>query len=54
MAGIGQPIHGTVLVQFVVLLLTIAGLWTGRQLSRAEGGVFALSEPLRWILNLLG
>ncbi len=32
----------------------VAALWSGRKLSRAEGGLFALSEILRWILGLLG
>jgi cation:H+ antiporter len=32
----------------------VAALWTGRQLSRPEGGLFALSEVGRWVLGLLG
>ena len=30
----------------------VAALWTGRQLSRPEGGLFALSEVGRWVLGL--
>ncbi|WP_135852659.1 calcium/sodium antiporter [Halorussus salinus] len=38
----------------VVVGVFVAALWSGRRLSRAEGGLFALSEILRWILGLLG
>jgi cation:H+ antiporter len=38
----------------VVSVVMVAALWTGRQLSRAEGGLFALSEVVRWVLGLLG
>jgi cation:H+ antiporter len=30
----------------------VAALWTGRQLSRVEGGVFVVSEVVRWLLGL--
>jgi len=38
----------------VVSVVMVAALWTGRQLSRPEGGLFALSEAIRWVLGLLG
>jgi cation:H+ antiporter len=38
----------------VVSAVMVAALWTGRQLSRPEGGLFALSEVARWVLGLLG
>jgi len=37
-----------------VSLLVVAALWTGRRLSRVEGGLFAGSELGRWALGLLG
>jgi len=37
-----------------ISLAMVAALWTGRQLSRPEGGLFALSEIVRWVLGLLG
>jgi cation:H+ antiporter len=38
----------------VVAVVMVAALWTGRQLSRPEGAVFAASEVGRWVLGLLG
>jgi len=38
----------------VTSVVMVAALWTGRTLSRAEGGLFALSEAVRWVLGLLG
>ncbi|UPW00468.1 calcium/sodium antiporter [Halorussus gelatinilyticus] len=38
----------------VLVVVMVAALWSGRKLSRAEGGLFALSEILRWILGLSG
>ena len=38
----------------VVQLVVVAALWTGRRLSRVEGGLFAGSELARWALGLLG
>ena len=37
-----------------VVLVMVAALWTGRRLSRWEGGLFAASEVGRWVLGLLG
>ncbi|MFD1598898.1 calcium/sodium antiporter [Halobellus rarus] len=37
----------------VVTVVMVAALWSGRKLSRLEGGVFALSEVVRWALGLL-
>ncbi|UPV74437.1 calcium/sodium antiporter [Halorussus limi] len=38
----------------VVVVVMVAALWSGRRLSRAEGGLFALSEAVRWALGLAG
>lgn len=48
-----------VLLESVVWLIAVsvvmvAALWTGRQLSRLEGALFAASEVGRWVLGLLG
>lgn len=45
---------GTMIWLTAIVFLVVAALWTGRRLSRAEGGVLALSELLRWVLNLIG
>ncbi|RYJ19448.1 calcium/sodium antiporter [Halogeometricum borinquense] len=37
-----------------VSVAVVAALWTGRRLSRAEGGLFAGSEVIRWVVGLLG
>lgn len=37
----------------VLTVVTVAALWSGRRLSRAEGGVFVVSEVARWTLSLL-
>jgi cation:H+ antiporter len=39
---------------FVVSAGLVAALWTGRRLSRAEGGLFVGSEAVRWVVGLLG
>ncbi|PSQ18462.1 sodium:calcium antiporter [Halobacteriales archaeon QS_8_69_26] len=38
----------------VLSLAVVAALWTGRVLSRVEGGLLAASEVVRWVLGLLG
>jgi cation:H+ antiporter len=38
----------------VVCAGLVAALWTGRRLSRPEGGVFVASEIVRWVVGLLG
>ena len=38
----------------IVTVVMVAALWTGRQLSRLEGTLFATSEIGRWALGLLG
>ena len=38
----------------VVTVVIVVALWTGRQLSRPEGALFATSEVGRWVLGLLG
>ena len=37
-----------------VTVVMVAALWSGRELSRVEGGLFASSEVVRWIVGLLG
>ncbi|QKY19124.1 calcium/sodium antiporter [Halolamina sp. CBA1230] len=37
-----------------VTVVMVAALWSGRELSRVEGGLFAGSEIVRWIVGLLG
>jgi cation:H+ antiporter len=37
-----------------VSVAMVAALWTGRRLSRPEGGLFAGSEVVRWVVGLLG
>jgi cation:H+ antiporter len=44
----------TVVWLLVVTVVMVAALWTGRRLSRPEGGLFALSEVGRWVLGLAG
>jgi cation:H+ antiporter len=38
----------------VLTAAMVAALWTGRQLSRSEGALFAGSEVVRWVIGLLG
>jgi cation:H+ antiporter len=38
----------------VVTVVAVAAMWTGRRLSRVEGGLFAGSELVRWASTLLG
>jgi cation:H+ antiporter len=38
----------------VVSVVMAGALWTGRKLSRLEGGLFAASEVVRWIVGILG
>jgi cation:H+ antiporter len=49
--GVALP---TVAWLTVVSVVMVAALWTGRRLSRPEGGLFAASEVVRWALGLLG
>ncbi|WP_144904715.1 calcium/sodium antiporter [Halobellus captivus] len=37
-----------------ITVVLVAALWTGRALSRLEGGLLAGSEVVRWVLGLLG
>jgi cation:H+ antiporter len=37
----------------VITVLMVGALWSGRRLSRPEGGLFVLSELARWVLGLL-
>lgn len=37
-----------------ISLLMVAALWTKRELSRAEGALFTVSEVGRWILGIFG
>jgi cation:H+ antiporter len=45
---------GSVAWLLVVTVVAVGAMWTGRQLSRPEGGLFAGSEVVRWASNLLG
>jgi cation:H+ antiporter len=45
---------GSVEWLLVVTVVAVAAMWTGRRLSRVEGGLFAGSEAVRWASNLLG
>jgi len=36
-----------------ITVAVVAALWTGRQLSRLEGGLLVGSEVVRWVLSLL-
>jgi cation:H+ antiporter len=38
----------------VVTVVVVAALWSGRRLSRAEGGALVASEAVRWTLGLVG
>jgi cation:H+ antiporter len=59
-AGLLRPLalDGAVITSLgwltVVVVVLVAALWTGRRLSRLEGGLFALSELARWAVGLLG
>ncbi len=60
LASVLRPLSfGPVLLEslawlIAVVVVMVAALWTGRQLSRLEGGLFAVSEVGRWVLGLLG
>jgi cation:H+ antiporter len=53
-ATVGGEALGSVAWLLVVTVLAVAAMWTGRVLSRAEGGLFAGSEVVRWAVGLLG
>ena len=38
----------------VLVVVMVVAIWSGRRLSRAEGGLFALSEVIRWVVGLTG
>ncbi|MFC6940480.1 calcium/sodium antiporter [Salinirubellus sp. GCM10025818] len=52
--SVGGPALENVAWLVVVTVAMVAALWTGRRLSRPEGGLFACSELTRWTLGLLG
>ena len=52
--AVGGPALENVAWLALVAVAMVAALWTGRQLSRPEGGLFACSELVRWALGLLG
>jgi cation:H+ antiporter len=52
--SVGGPALENVAWLVVVTVAMVAALWTGRRLSRPEGGLFAGSELARWTLGLLG
>jgi cation:H+ antiporter len=51
--AIGGTAVETLLWLAAVSVAMVAALWTGRVLSRLEGGLFAASEMVRWALGLL-
>lgn len=51
---VGGPLFGTLAWLLAVSVAVVAAMWTGRRLSRAEGGLLTLSEAGRWLLGLLG
>jgi cation:H+ antiporter len=53
-ATVGGEAFGSVAWLLVVTVLAVAAMWTGRVLSRVEGGLFAGSEVVRWAVGLLG
>jgi cation:H+ antiporter len=52
--GFGAVALETLAWLTAVTVVLVAALWTGRQLSRPEGALFAASEAVRWVLGLLG
>lgn len=48
----GAAIEGLLWLS-VITLVMVGALWSGRRLSRPEGGFFVLSELVRWTLGLL-
>jgi cation:H+ antiporter len=52
--SVGGAALETVAWLVVVSTMLVAALWTGRQLSRPEGALFAGSEAVRWLLGLVG
>jgi cation:H+ antiporter len=52
--SVGSAALGSVAWLVGVSAVMVAALWTGRRLSRPEGGLFAASEVVRWVLGLLG
>jgi cation:H+ antiporter len=53
-ATVGGEAVTSVVWLLVVTAVAVAAMWTGRRLSRPEGGLFAGSEVVRWTANLLG
>jgi Ca2+/Na+ antiporter len=49
----GAALESTAWLTVLVVVMVVA-LWSGQRLSRAEGGLFALSEIVRWVPGLLG
>lgn len=45
---------GSVAWLAALVAVTVAALWSGRELTRPEGALLALSEAVRWTLGLLG
>ena len=52
--AVSETALSTLLWLGAVTVLVVAALWTRRELSRVEGGLFAASELARWALGLLG
>mgnify|MGYP000457018210 CR=1 FL=1 len=51
--SVGDAAIESLLWLAVITVGMVGALWSGRRLSRPEGGLFALSEVVRWALGLL-
>ncbi|EMA67632.1 Na+/Ca+ antiporter, CaCA family protein [Halorubrum aidingense JCM 13560] len=51
--AVGGAAIESLLWLLVITVLMVGALWSGRRLSRPEGGLFVLSELARWALGLL-
>jgi len=52
--AVSATAFGTLAWLAAISVLVVAALWTRRELSRWEGGLFAGSEVVRWVLGILG
>ena len=52
--AVSSPAISTLGWLVAITVLMVVALWSGRGLSRTEGGLFAGSEVVRWVLGLLG
>ncbi|WP_327051186.1 calcium/sodium antiporter [Halomicrococcus gelatinilyticus] len=52
--SVGRTALADTLWLVVLTVLTVAVLWTGRRLTRAEGLLLVASEAGRWVVDLIG